>query len=343
MKIDKFEDLGKASHEKVKEVSHKVEEVTHKVGEVTTKVHDTVSEQAKILTRREVIKYIISCILLGSLTFTSRQASVGTLQMTFLRVMIGTFFLMTVFCVSTRRATLLDYSKSQLVFLIVSGICIGLSYMIIADAVSRLGPTTTTLIYAIGPGLLLITAPLLFKDTHYTPTKIAGFLICSLGVYLLDPTFFTTPHGFREIFDVLVAAVFTVVIVYCNRKLETINGLENAMFQLFIAFLIIAVVFTVRHGFYFEIPYPASVWTVVAGILNTGLPVYLYLSSIDDLRPDTIAFVGYVRPLTTVLIATFVFKESLTKNTLLGMALILGGVGVANFFRRHKLRKNRTF
>lgn len=302
-----------------------------------------ITKRVQMLTRKEVIKYIIACLLFGSLTFTSRHTNIGSLQLTFLRVMIAAFYLMTVFVCSTRRATLTDYTPKQMIYLIISGICIGVSWLIIADSGKRIGVTTVTLTYSLGPGLLLLLSPLLFKDVEFTRSKIMGFLICTLGILLLDHPWFSSIHGFWTIFDVLVAAAFTVVIVYCNRKLETINGLENAMFQVLIAFGVILFIYVRRHGFYFEVPYPDSIWVVFAGIINTGLPVYLYLSSIDDLRPDIIAFAGYLRPLMTVFISAVVFNETLSTETYLGALLILGGVAVANFFRRKKLPKNRNF
>lgn len=304
---------------------------------------EIIAKRVEMLTRKETIKYIIACLLFGSLTFASRNSNIGSLQLTFLRVMIASFYLMTIFVCSSRRATLSDYSPRQLVYLFVSGVCIGISWLIIADSGKRLGVTTVTLTYSLGPGLLLLLSPLLFKEVRFTATKILGFLICTLGILLMDHQWFETMHEFWEIFDVLVAAFFTVVIVYCNRQLENINGLENAMFQVLIAFIIILFIYIRRHGFYFEVPYPDSVWVVFAGIVNTGLPVYLYLSSVDDLRPDIIAFAGYLRPLTTVFISSVVFGEALGSETYLGATLILGGVAVANFFRRKKLRKNRNF
>lgn len=303
---------------------------------------DHIKKVTKRITRKETIKYIISCILFGCLPIISKNSTAGPLQTTFLRVLIGTFFLMIIFCCSKFRATLWDYSKLQLLFLVISGTCIGLSWLILADSTSKLGTTTVTLTYSLGPGLLLVAAPFLFKEVHFTFSKIAGFLLCTFGVFLLDYQWILT-NSLGNLKEVIIAACLSVVIVYCNRQLEDIEGLENAMFQIIVAFLVIFVIYVWRHDLYFNISESDSWWLIVGGILCTGLPVYLYLSSIDELRADTIAFVGYIRPITAVLIAVFIYGEQLGTERIIGGAFILGGVAIANFFRRKKLHKNRTF
>lgn len=349
-----FYEIQKKANKLQHDVQEKAEELQHDVHDKAAKIHyhalqkeiqlqEQVQKQVEILTRRETIKYIVACILFGSMIFSTRHISIGPLQTTFLRVMVGTFFLIIVFACSKFRATLWDYSKSQLLFLIASGICIGVNWLIISDATSKLGVTTVTLTYSLGPGLLLVVSPFLFKEAKLTPSKIVGFVICSFGVLLLDYQFIVEPHSFDVLTDVLVATCFTVVIVYCNRKLENINGLENAMFQMIIAFILIFIIYVWRHGLYFEVPDPDSWWVLGAGIVHTGLPVYLYLSSIDDLRADIIAFAGYIRPLTTILISVLVFGDHMSLEAYIGAAFILGGVAVANFFRRKKLTKTRTF
>lgn len=316
---------------------HKFEKI------VPEKFKHLTQEKLQQLTRREVIKYVIACLLFGTLPILSKGNSLGPLQFTFLRVMSGTFFLMTIFCCSTFRATLWDYTRIQLIYLAISGTCIGFSWIIMADSAGKLGFTTSTLTYSLGPAFLLIAAPFLFKDVHLTIAKIIGFVVCTLGVLLMDYELFVTSTELNVVKNVLIAAIFTVVIVYCNRKLENISGLENAMFQMIVAFIIISVVYITRHGFYFEVPVEDSWRIVIAGIVNTGLPVWLYLSSIDDLRPDIIAFVGYLRPITTLIVAALVLNEPFTWETGLGSLFVLGGVAIVNFFGRKKLRKNRTF
>lgn len=294
--------------------------------------------------KKETIKYICACLLFGTLTLSTRKAGLSSsLEMTFLRTMIGTYFLMTIFVCSTRRATLRDYAPAQLCYLVISGLCIGLTWTILSDAGKKLGVVTATLTNSLGPGLLLLLAPLLFKEAHITPSRVAGFIICTAGVFVLDWDLLMTTHGMSQLSSVLTSAVLSVVIVVCNRHLLDINGLENAMFQMMVAFAFIAWIFVRRHGLTFEIQGDSGWWVLLAGIVHTGLPVYLYLSSVDDLRADIIAFVGYLRPLTTLFCAVLFFNEPLTPQIVIGASMILGGVAVSNMFRRKKLKKNWTF
>lgn len=309
----------------------------------TGKVIEKLQHVSKRITRREVIKYIISCILFGLLPITTKNSTAGPLANTFIRVLVGTFTLMVIFCCSKFRATLWDYTKLQLVFLVISGVCIGLTYLILADTTSKFGTITVTLTYSLGPGLLLVVAPFLFKEVTFTISKTLGFLICTLGIFLLDYQWIFNPEELANFSDVFIGAIFSVVIVYCNRQLEDISGLENAMFQMIIAFFVIFVVYVWKHDLYFNLNESDSWWLILGGIISTALPIYLYLSSIDELRADTIAFVGYLRPITTVTVVVTLYGETFGPNKILGAICILGGVAIANFFRRKNLPKTRTF
>ncbi len=305
---------------------------------------DRVKKLSSRVFHKEVIKYIIACLLFGAIPIATNNSSTAALQTTFIRILVAAFVLMVVFCCSRFRATLWDYTKLQLFFLVVSGTCIGLTYLILCDTGDKIGTTTTILTYSLGPALLLICSPFLFKEVELTPIKIIGFVICTFGVFLLDSEFIFSPGGLSSIRDVLLTAVFTVVIVYCNRQLEAIDGLENAMFQMIVAFIVIFVIYAWKADLEFQITGNDAWWLLVAGAINTGLPVYLYLSSIDELQADVIAFYGYIRPMTTVGICVFMYGERLTIEEILGVVCIFGGVILANLFKKKPtVHKNRTF
>lgn len=64
---------------------------------------------------------------------------------------------------------------------------------------------------------------------------------------------------------------------------------------------------------------------IVPGIANTGLGCYLYFSSFDSLRAQTVAILGYLEPLSAVVCALVFLGEPMGTFEVVGGALIIGG------------------
>lgn len=71
--------------------------------------------------------------------------------------------------------------------------------------------------------------------------------------------------------------------VIFNKKAKSITGLENAMLQLFISFLTVAVFVSLKQGLIFEVAAGDWLPILVLGLINTGIGCYFYFSSIGGL------------------------------------------------------------
>ena len=67
-------------------------------------------------------------------------------------------------------------------------------------------------------------------------------------------------------------------------------------------------------------------WTLILGIVNTGLGCMLYFSSIGNLSFQTIAVCGYIEPLSAVLFSVVLLKEKMTPIQIIGAVIILFGI-----------------
>jgi hypothetical protein len=72
--------------------------------------------------------------------------------------------------------------------------------------------------------------------------------------------------------------------VILNKKAKSIQGLENAMLQLLVSFLTVAVYVGLRQGFFIDIAAASWLPILILGIVNTGMGCYLYFSSIGYQR-----------------------------------------------------------
>ena len=90
--------------------------------------------------------------------------------------------------------------------------------------------------------------------------------------------------------------------VTLNKQARRITGMENAVLQLTVSFLSVAVFVGFKQAFAVHIPDGAWLWILILGIVNTGVGCYLYFSPLSRLPVQTVAVCGYLEPLSAVVL-----------------------------------------
>ena len=270
-----------------------------------------------------LIKYLFALILFGSYGIVASYISLTSLEIVLLRTLIGSLLLIILFFLSGRKLSFYRYKK-QFAFLCVSGVAMGESWMFLYEAYFRIGVSIATLLYYCGPVIVMVLSPLLFKE-KLTVYKIIGLILVVIGVFLTNGSI---PDGKRDIFGVvcgLMSAVTYAIMVIFNKKSNKIAGLENAVLQLLTAFLTVAVFVAIKQGLYLHISGVSIFPILVLGLLNTGIGCYLYFSSIGKIPVQTVAVLGYLEPLSAVILSVIFLKEEMLPFQIIGAVLILGG------------------
>lgn len=83
----------------------------------------------------------------------------------------------------------------------------------------------------------------------------------------------------------------------------------------------------------FELPNLAITWfgLVFLGVLNSAVATWLYFSLLNSLGPTRTSMVGYVIPLTGVVLGVIFLKEVVSWTLLVGGLMIVGGVLLVNY------------
>lgn len=135
----------------------------------------------------------------------------------------------------------------------------------------------------------------------------------------------------------LIAAVMYALMVMFNKKATGINGLENAMLQLFVSFVTVAAFIVWKQGFTVNITTASVLPIIILGFINTGIGCYFYFSSISNFPVQSVAICGYLEPLSAVLFSAVFLKEVMLTKQVIGGVLILGGAAVGECFKmKHK-------
>lgn len=141
-----------------------------------------------------------------------------------------------------------------------------------------------TLASYFGPVIVMALSPLVFRE-KLVATKVAGIL----GRFLRDGA-----GGLERPADSglswglvcgFMAAVMYAVMILCNKKARGITGLENTLWQLAAALVVVTVFMALREGGNLlpSVPGDSILPILLLGVVNTGVGCYLYFSGVGKL------------------------------------------------------------
>ena len=180
-----------------------------------------------------------------------------------------------------------------------------------------------TLIYYIGPILVLLFSPIIFRE-KLTGTKIAAVAIVAVGLVCISGSILVggmNPVGFAA---AIASALFYAALIVFNKRITHTEGLQTAAIELDIAFAVVLIYCLLTVG----IPHPARAdlpYIAVIGVVNTGLAYVLYFSGLQKLPGQSVALISYVDPVSALFFSALFLHEKLTLVQVIGAVLIIGG------------------
>lgn len=285
-------------------------------------------------TKTSYIKYLASLLMFGTNGIVASYIALSSYEIVFARVLIGSLLLVAIFAFS-RQKVCLFIDKKHMIYIAVSGIAMGLSWMFLYEAYQQIGVSVATLAYYCGPVIVMILSPMLFRE-KLTWAKVVGFLAVMVGMFCVNIQMLNEGKTVWGLFCGAMTALLYAVMVIFNKKAASIKGLENSMWQLLTAFLTVGVFVAFKQGFALHIASEDWIPILILGILNTGIGCYFYFSSIGNLPVQTVAVCGYLEPLSAVVLSMLFLNESMTLVQGVGAVLILGGAAFGELYRPRK-------
>ena len=133
-----------------------------------------------MMKNKAIFKYIAALLLFGSNGIVASYISLSSYEIVFTRTLIGSLFLALIF-IFTRQKVQFGTDKSHFLYLAISGIAMGTSWMFLYEAYAQIGVSIATLAYYCGPVIVMILSPMIFKE-KMTAAKLIGFLAVLLGM-----------------------------------------------------------------------------------------------------------------------------------------------------------------
>ncbi len=280
--------------------------------------------------KKPLTKYLASLLMFGMNGIVASTIALGSLDIVLARTFIGSLFLI-VLLVAARKKTNLFGNLKHTLYLAISGMALGISWIFLYEAYRQVGVGTASLLYYCGPVIVMMLAPLIFHE-KITVIKVAGLATVVAGMLFINGQALQQGKSAWGLICGLMSAVLYAAMVIFSKKAESITGIGNALGQLTAAFLSVAVFALTRKGFSFQIQIADLLPMLILGIVNTGIGCYFYFSSINNLPVQTVAICGYLEPLSAVLFSMLFLHERMSGYQLLGAALILGGAAFGELF-----------
>lgn len=272
-----------------------------------------------------VIRYIIALCLFGTIGMLLRHVILPSEIVVLGRGVFGSLFIRAFLMIRNRKPDRTAIQANRRILLI-SGIMLGLNWIFLFAAYRATTVAIASLCDYMAPVMIIFLSPFLFhekltwKKMLCVAAALAGIVLVS-GVTGGD----ASAVNIRGILYGLAAAVCFVGIIICNKYLTDISSYDRALVQLAVSVLVV-LPYVILVNFGKTIPFDTRsiLLTAVIGLIQTGFAYILYFGAMGDMSVQSVAILGYIEPVVSVLTSALVLQEPLSVSGRIGAVLILG-------------------
>jgi drug/metabolite transporter (DMT)-like permease len=248
------------------------------------------------------------------------------------RLLIGFVLLATV--VAIAREPLPREPRMYGHLAVMGAINIAIPFSLITFAEQAVDSSLASVINSAVPLFVIVIAALFLKGETITVARIAGLAVGFVGVALLvgfDVADLGSANAIGEL--ALIGSTFAYAVgnVYAKRNVHGLRPMIPAVFQVFFGLIITTIL-----AFAFERPL-AVAWTfetvavvVWLGLLGSGLAYLAYFRILQRWGATRTSMVAYLLPIYGIALGALVLREPISWTTLLGTALVIGGIALVN-------------
>ena len=277
--------------------------------------------------RKVVICVLATAVLFGTMETALKMAGseFDSLQLTFLRFLIGGLLLMPFAVIEARqnkvRLTIRDLGWLSLVGLM--GVTI--SMVCFQYGVDNCNASTASVLICLNPLFTMVIAHI-FTDEKMDKIKAAAMLIGVIAiVFMIRPWDIQPGNTLFGMMLMLTAAVtFAAYTVMGKRSIARIGTFLQTSVSFIIGSLMILIVIIATDRPVIEGISEGWQLVLYAGIMVTGLGYFFYFTAIkySDATTGSIAF--FVKPAIAPVFAVVLLNETLMWNTIVGIVLLVG-------------------
>ncbi|MBP3692505.1 MAG: EamA family transporter [Clostridia bacterium] len=266
----------------------------------------------------------ISMAIFGTMGFFVRSIAVSSGELALYRAVLAVLFIAVVLIFTKNKSRLADI-KHEIPLLLLSGIAMGINWILLFEAYKHTSVSVATLSYYFAPVIVMLVCPLLFKERP-TKKQIICFIMSTLGIVLI--TGVQSTGGSQNIIGILFglgAAAFYATVVLLNKFIKRVNGIQRTFLQFAAAIIILLPYVALTSGFNLAgLDTKGFIYLLIVGFVHSGFAYCLYFSSLKELSGQRAAILSYIDPLVAVAVSVTLLNEKMTVPQIIGGLLILG-------------------
>ena len=271
-------------------------------------------------------KLALSMFLFGTIGIFVRYIPLPSSFIALVRSMAGLLFLLGVSAARHTKPALKEIGQ-KLPLLALSGILIGINWILLFEAYRYTTVATATLCYYLAPIFLILASPIVLRE-RLTGKKLICAAAALMGMVFVSGVLQTGFSVMQELKGVLLgtgAALLYASVVLLNKKTGAVAPVDRTMVQMAAAAIVLLpyVLLTEKISTLTFRPLTLLLMLVV-GVVHTGFAYLLYFGSIHDLSAHTLTIFSYIDPIVSIALSALLLHEPLSTNGVIGAVLILG-------------------
>ena len=289
---------------------------------------------------KATIKVLIAMLLWGSLGVFVKNISLDSVEIAFFRGIIGSVFLGIVLLIRMQNKTKLEENnkledenkklgKKGIIILIISGMAIGLNWVFLFNSYNYITVANATIVYYLAPVIVIFVSPIFLKE-KLTLKKVLAVICAMIGLVLIVRTGSSNGNVnlTQGIINAFAAACLYASVIILNKFIKNVDDYTKTFIQLFMASMVLLPWVIFRNNIIFDST-KSIILILILGIAHTGIAYCLYFSAMKDLKAQSIAILGYLDPVSSVVFSIFLLKEPFSIYQLIGGVIILASAVIA--------------
>ena len=270
------------------------------------------------------LMFIASMTIFGTLGIFVRNISVSSGELALYRAALAVL-LIAVFLLVTKQRIPLASIKKELPLLILSGVAIGINWILLFEAYKYTTVAVATLSYYFAPVIVTAVCPILFKE-KLTAKQMICFVMSTLGLALIIGV--GNARGGNDLIGALFglgAAIFYATVIILNKFITNVQGIHRTLLQFLSAVVVLTPYVLMTSGV--TVGKLGGIgWAnlLIVGLIHTGVTYCMYFSSLKELSGQRVAILSYIDPLVALLVSVAALGEEITLWQVIGGILILG-------------------
>lgn len=228
-----------------------------------------------------------------------------------------------------RRRELLGLSKKEWGLVMVSGVFLGVHYILWFESLRFTSVASSTVIVTLQPVFSMLLGYCFLREGQ-RGLSVLGCVVALFGSFIIGYGDFQRGALalMGDLMALLAAAVISSYFFVGQVVRKRVSAMVYSLLGYFASVVFLGVYAIIRSEAFF--PYPAATWGCFLGlaVVSTIMGQFIFNLLLKWLSATTISMSILGEPIGTIILAYFILGERIAPKQVLGMAVIFGGLGL---------------